>query len=64
MREAGSGKCPLHRKGENDSHSLFQYMEIQRLAEELGRDIMYKVNHFYQGYRNEKSKYVFAQDGV
>jgi len=58
MREAGSGKCTLYRKAENDSHLPFQYMEIQRLAEELGRDIMYKVNQLYQGYRNEKSKYV------
>jgi hypothetical protein len=55
-REAESGKCPLYRKGENDSHLPFQYIEIQRLAEELGRFIMYKVNQLYHGYRNEKSK--------
>jgi hypothetical protein len=46
-REAGSGKCPLHRKVENDSNLPFQYMEIQRLAEELGRHNMYKVKQLY-----------------
>jgi len=59
MREAGSGKCPRYRKGENESHLPFQYMVIQRLVEKLGRGIMFKVNQVYQGYRNEKSKYVF-----
>jgi hypothetical protein len=59
-REEGSGKCPRYRKRENDFHLPFQYMEIERQAEELGRDIMYKINQLYQGYRNEKSKYIFT----